>query len=83
MTHVVDPLRALRPLREEEVTQLTTLHEPEASPLTAEERADCMDEFCACGGPHDADAVRKQYKRLRKQLEAARNVAEGGNPAIK
>lgn len=32
MTQVIDPLRALRPLREEEVTQLTT-HEPEAAPL--------------------------------------------------
>jgi HSP20 family protein len=32
-TQVVDPLRALRPLREEEVTQLTTVHEPDAAPL--------------------------------------------------
>ncbi|HEX3332889.1 MAG TPA: Hsp20/alpha crystallin family protein [Acidimicrobiales bacterium] len=33
MSQVVDPLRALRPLREEEIEQLTTVHEPDASPL--------------------------------------------------
>jgi HSP20 family protein len=33
MTQVVDPLRALRPLREEEIEQLTTAHEPDATPL--------------------------------------------------
>jgi HSP20 family protein len=33
MTQVVDPLRALRPLREEEMELLTTVHEPDATPL--------------------------------------------------
>ena len=33
MTQVVDPLRTLRPLREEEIEQLTTVHEPDATPL--------------------------------------------------
>ena len=33
MTQVVDPLRALRPLREEEMEQLTTVREPDATPL--------------------------------------------------
>jgi HSP20 family protein len=33
MTQVVDPLRTLRPLREEEIEQLTTVHAPDAAPL--------------------------------------------------
>ena len=33
MSQVVDPMRALRPLREEEIEQLTTVHEPDAAPL--------------------------------------------------
>jgi HSP20 family protein len=33
MSQVVDPLRALRPLREEEFAQLTDVHEPDAAPL--------------------------------------------------
>ena len=66
-----------------QLLELIICFEPEDAPLTSEERADCMDAFCACGQPHDADAVRKQYKRLRKQLEAARSAAEGGQPEIK
>jgi HSP20 family protein len=33
MTQVVDPLRALRPLREEEIELLTAVHEPDATLL--------------------------------------------------
>jgi HSP20 family protein len=33
MTQVVDPLRALRPLREEEIELLTAVHEPDTTPL--------------------------------------------------
>src|SRR6516162_10894111 len=33
MPQIVDPLRALRPLREEEIEQLTTVHEAVATPL--------------------------------------------------
>jgi hypothetical protein len=41
--------------------------------LTAEELADCFDEFCRCGQVHDPDALKKQRARVRKQLEAARH----------
>ncbi len=41
--------------------------------LTAEELADCFDEFCKCGKDHDPDALKKQRARVRKQLEAARH----------
>jgi hypothetical protein len=37
-------------------------------PLTAEERADCFDEYCPCGKTHDGDALKKQYARLKKDL---------------
>jgi len=40
--------------------------------LTDEELADCFDEFCTCGKAHDADALKKQRARVRKQLETAR-----------
>lgn len=43
----------------------------EVSPLTEEERADCADDFCACGKSHDADALDKQFRRLKKQLQAS------------
>ncbi len=39
--------------------------------LTDEELADCFDEFCTCGKAHDADALKKQRARVRKQLQAA------------
>lgn len=45
--------------------------EPADNPLTAEERADCFDELCGCGQIHDADALQKQYKRLKKDLTNA------------
>jgi hypothetical protein len=41
-------------------------------PLTVEERADCADVYCGCGQTeHDPEALRKQYNRLMKDLEAA------------
>ena len=33
MPQIVDPLRTLRPLREEEIEQLTTVHDAVATPL--------------------------------------------------
>jgi hypothetical protein len=41
----------------------------EIKPLTAEERAACVDAYCACGKIHDADALKKQYMRLKRELE--------------
>jgi hypothetical protein len=43
----------------------------EISPLTEEERADCADDFCACGKTHDPDALDKQHRRLKKGLQAS------------
>jgi len=43
----------------------------EIKPLTAEERATCVDAYCACGKIHDADALKKQYRRLKRELEAS------------
>ncbi len=43
----------------------------ETAPMTKEERADCADEYCACGKTHDPDALDKQYRRLKKQLKAS------------
>jgi len=43
----------------------------EIQPLTAEERADLFDEYCACGKAHDPDALKKQHRRLKRELEAA------------
>jgi hypothetical protein len=41
-------------------------------PLTPQERADCADEYCGCGQTeHDVEALRKQFVRLRKDLDAA------------
>jgi hypothetical protein len=40
----------------------------ERQPLTGEERAACMDECCPCGKEHDADALKKQWHRLKKDL---------------
>jgi hypothetical protein len=37
--------------------------------LTAEERADCADAYCACGKTHDADALKKQAARLKSDLQ--------------
>jgi len=66
-----------------QLLELIICFEPEESPLTEAERVDCMDAFCACGETHDAGAVRKQYARLRTQLEAARKASEGGQTEIK
>lgn len=43
----------------------------EIKPLTAEERADCADAYCACGGIHDSDALKKQLARLTLELTAS------------
>jgi hypothetical protein len=43
----------------------------EIEPLTADERADCADAFCACGGIHDPDALKKQLARLTLELTAS------------
>jgi hypothetical protein len=40
-------------------------------PLTAEERAACVDYYCACGKTHDADALKRQAARLKKELQAS------------
>ncbi len=42
----------------------------EIKPLTAEERAECVDRYCACGKTHDADALKKQSARLKRELQA-------------
>jgi len=39
--------------------------------LTAEELADCFDYLCPCGKEHDADALKKQRGRVKKQLQTA------------
>jgi hypothetical protein len=39
--------------------------------LTAEELADCFEEVCPCGEPHDADALKKLRARVCKRLQAA------------
>jgi hypothetical protein len=36
--------------------------------LTPEELEACFDEVCGCGKSHDADALRKQFKRLKRDL---------------
>jgi len=43
----------------------------ESEPLTEYELAECFDEFCPCGQVHGADALRKQYARLKHDLKAA------------
>jgi hypothetical protein len=43
----------------------------EIRPLTAEERAQCVDDYCACGKTHDADALKRQAARLKKELQAS------------
>lgn len=39
--------------------------------LSAEELADCFSQLCPCGKQHDADAMKKQRRRVHKQLQAA------------
>lgn len=48
----------------------------ETAPMTKEERADCADAFCACGKTHDPDALDKQRRRLKKQLQASASQRE-------
>ena len=46
-------------------------------PLTAEERAEIVDAYCACGKrTHDADALKKMDARLRTDLEASLRAAK-------
>ena len=42
----------------------------EIEPLTADERAECFDEYCPCQRRkgHDANALKKQHNRLRMRL---------------
>jgi hypothetical protein len=47
----------------------------EIKSLTAEERATCMDAYCACGKIHDADALKKQYRRLKRELEISTSAS--------
>jgi hypothetical protein len=50
----------------------------ERSPLTADERAECMNAYCACGKEdHEADALKKQYYRLKRELEAVLAARSG------
>lgn len=44
-------------------------------PLTAEELAECLDQYCACGKFHEVSAARKQFARLKRKLEAAASFA--------
>jgi len=39
--------------------------------LTAEELAECFNSLCPCGKEHDADALKKQRRRVQKQLQTA------------
>jgi hypothetical protein len=39
--------------------------------LSAEELAECFNSLCPCGKEHDADAMKKQRRRVQKQLRAA------------
>lgn len=44
--------------------------------LTAQELADFFEENCWCGKTHDADALKKQRKRILKALSAAAKPAD-------
>jgi len=54
----------------------------EIKPLTAEERAECMDHYCSCGKTHDADALKKQWARLKKELQASAHAPTAANSPI-
>jgi len=43
----------------------------EIEPLTSEERAECVDCYCACEKTHDADALKRQAARLKRELQAS------------
>jgi hypothetical protein len=66
-----------------QLLELIICFEPQGSPLTEAERVECMDALCGCGNTHDAGAVRKQYARLRTELEAAHRASERGKTEIK
>jgi HSP20 family protein len=75
MPQIVDPLRALRPLREEEIEQLTTVHEAVATPLAYDvyrSGDELVIEFDAPGvAPEDIDVSvegRAVVVTLRRQL---------------
>ena len=53
----------------------------ELKPLTAEQRADCADAYCACGKTHDPDAIKKQLGRLRKELQYSAELAPPEAPS--
>ena len=75
MPQIVDPLRALRPLREEDIEQLTTVHEAVATPLAYDvyrSGDELVIEFDAPGvAPEDIDVSvegRAVVVTLRRQL---------------
>ncbi len=75
MTQIVDPLRTLRPLREEEIEQLSTVHEAVATPLAYDVYRtgdELVIEFDAPGvAPEDIDVSvegRAVVVTLRRQL---------------
>ncbi len=43
--------------------------------LTEEERAACADAYCACGRIHDAKALRRQFTRLKRDLQNSAKLA--------
>jgi hypothetical protein len=53
-----------------ELLELLLCFENETDPLTADERAACFDECCACGRSHAADALKRQYARLKRDLKS-------------
>jgi HSP20 family protein len=72
---IVDPLRALRPLREAEIEQLTAVHEPAATPLAYDvyrSGDELVIEFDAPGvAPEDIDVAvegRAVVVTMRRQL---------------
>jgi hypothetical protein len=57
--------------------------ENEQTPLTADERAACADAYCGCGKEeHDADALKKQYARLKRELDAAYRAQQAARSNI-
>jgi hypothetical protein len=57
--------------------ELIICYENEQTPLTADERAACADAYCGCGREtHDADALKKQYARLRRELKDAHRAQQ-------
>jgi len=70
----------IKPFQGDEVHRqfLTLIIMFEQQALTAEERANCADEYCGCEQvEHDVDALRKQYARLKRELKAAYASSNG------